>query len=160
MGVNDIMMAVQYEYTEQQPLTIPIISFDGTKDLTISRGYMSQWKNYTKGRYRNVPVHGDHYFVSTHYKEVTGEVGRECISLIDGLRGGIMGAHSWVGLVDGDEGVRKEEGGVENGERGNGGVDDGENWGGGRGRVTMAAATSVLMMLLLLFYTFMMHNNN
>lgn len=99
MGVNDIMMAVQYRHDPTlPPLNIPIIAFDGAKDNTIPNGYMKGWRKHTSKKYRHVIVDGTHYFVSTHYRFVTGEVGRECMELMEGWKGGIMGAgHSWVG---------------------------------------------------------------
>lgn len=70
MGVNDIMMAVQYCYAPQPPLNVRMVSFDGQLDYTIDAGNMRKWGNYTVGSYRNVPINGDHYFVSTHYRQV------------------------------------------------------------------------------------------
>jgi surfactin synthase thioesterase subunit len=70
MGVNDIMMAVQYQHTTLPALNVPITSFDGLLDKTIDRGNMELWVNYTKGPFKNVSVEGDHYFVSSHYREV------------------------------------------------------------------------------------------
>ena len=118
MGVNDIMMAVQYRWAgqgghgragqglagasrwyglwasqgslcptcsspppcptcapprrhvEREPLNIPIIAFDGRRDATIARGHMRQWRRYTSGRFRNVAIAGDHYFVSKLFREV------------------------------------------------------------------------------------------
>lgn len=70
MGVNDIMMAVQYKHCDLPPLDIPIISFDGTCDLTIDRGNMEQWSQYTSRKFANVLIDGDHYFVSTKYRKV------------------------------------------------------------------------------------------
>lgn len=99
MGVADIMMAVQYRYdASQPPLDIPLIAFDGVRDNTIPSGYMKGWRRHTRGRYRHVRVDGTHYFVSTHYKEVTAQVGQECVGLMEGMKGGVLGAqHSWVG---------------------------------------------------------------
>ena len=70
IGVNDIMMAVQYEYVHRPPLSLPIVSFDGIKDATIDAGNMQQWAQYTTSTFSNVPIEGDHYFVSTRYREV------------------------------------------------------------------------------------------
>ncbi len=70
MGVNDIMMAVQYRHTSLPPLALPITSFDGLADGTIDRGNMEQWAQYTSGKFTNVPIQGDHYFVSSRYREV------------------------------------------------------------------------------------------
>ena len=53
-----------------EPLSIPIIAFDGRYDGTIGRGLMRQWRGYTTGRFRNVGIPGDHYFVSKLYREV------------------------------------------------------------------------------------------
>lgn len=99
MGVADIMMAVQYKYDPAlPPLDIPIIAFDGKKDNTIPRGYMKGWRKHTKGRYRHVNVDGTHYFVSTHYKEITADIGHECLGVMESLKGGLLGQqHSWVG---------------------------------------------------------------
>jgi surfactin synthase thioesterase subunit len=108
MGVNDIMMAVQYRYDPTHaPFNFPIIAFDGTKDNTIPNGYMKGWRRHTTARYRHVYIKGTHYFVSTHYREVTTEVGGELMALMEEARGGILGAgHSWVG---GGENEGKEE---------------------------------------------------
>lgn len=70
MGVNDIMMAVQYKHVLLPPLNIPITSFDGLIDKTIERGNMKQWAQYTVGPYKNVAIDGDHYFVSTQFRKV------------------------------------------------------------------------------------------
>ena len=70
MGVNDILMAVQYENVERPVLSIPVTSFEGLLDETIDPNNMAQWTTYTRGAYRNVTIMGDHYFVSTHYKQV------------------------------------------------------------------------------------------
>jgi acyl transferase domain-containing protein/surfactin synthase thioesterase subunit/acyl carrier protein/NAD(P)-dependent dehydrogenase (short-subunit alcohol dehydrogenase family) len=113
MGVADIMMAVQYKYDSSlPPLDIPIISFDGKKDNTIPKGYMKGWRKHTRGRYRNVDVDGTHYFVSTHYKEVTTDIGRECLGIMESLKGGLLGQqHSWVG-GDGGAGENGVQGDV------------------------------------------------
>lgn len=63
-------MRLLCRYEEQPPLDIPLIAFDGTRDFTIPRGFMAQWAQYTTGRYRSVAIKGDHYFVSTHFREV------------------------------------------------------------------------------------------
>lgn len=99
MGVNDIMMAVQYRYDPtHEPFNFPVIAFDGTKDNTIPNGYMKGWRKHTTARYRHVYIKGTHYFVSTHYREVTTEVGGELMALMEEARGGLLGAgHSWVG---------------------------------------------------------------
>jgi surfactin synthase thioesterase subunit len=70
MGVNDIMMAVQYRHQQRPPLALPIVSFDGLEDATIDRGNMAQWAQYTSGRFLNVPIQGDHYFVASKFREV------------------------------------------------------------------------------------------
>ncbi|KAK9803914.1 hypothetical protein WJX72_004698 [[Myrmecia] bisecta] len=98
MGVNDIMMAVQYRFTPQPPLNIRMVSFDGLLDYTIDPGNMAKWGDYTTGPFRNVPIKGDHYFVSTHYCEVADAVTQELLDIMDGLQGGLLGeGHSWVG---------------------------------------------------------------
>ena len=71
MGVNDIMMAVQYRYIPAAPLNVPIIAFDGLNDYTIDRGNIDGWAAYTAANFKLVPVQGDHYFVSTHYRLVS-----------------------------------------------------------------------------------------
>ena len=112
MGVNDIMMAVQYHYDSSlAPLNIPIIAFDGTKDNTIPAGYMKGWRKHTTSRYRHVKVHGTHYFVSTHYKEVTAEVGGELMTLMEQAKGGLLGAgHSWIGGGDASSSEQSQNG--------------------------------------------------
>lgn len=59
---------------------------------------MRQWERYTSGPYRNVEVPGDHYFIASHHRQVTRQVGQECLGQIDRMRGGLLGVgHSWVG---------------------------------------------------------------
>ena len=70
MGINDILMAVQYRHVERPPISVPVVSFEGLMDATIDPNNMAQWEQYTSGSYRNVPIMGDHYFVSSHYQEV------------------------------------------------------------------------------------------
>ena len=70
IGVNDIMMAVQYQYVPLPPLDLPIVSFDGQDDATIERGNMQEWKQYTAGAFMNIPINGDHYFVATRHRKV------------------------------------------------------------------------------------------
>ena len=79
IGVNDIMMAVQYEYVPRPPLSLPIISFDGIKDATIDAGNMQHWAQYTTSTFSNVPIEGDHYFVSTRYREVSFSHAPPCL---------------------------------------------------------------------------------
>ena len=70
MGVNDIMMAIQYRHVPQSPLHIPITVFDGLEDATIERGNMDRWAEYTTSSYKSVPIDGDHYFISSKYRQV------------------------------------------------------------------------------------------
>lgn len=72
MGVNDIIMAVQYQHREMAPLNVPIIAFDGVLDGTIDRGNMDHWDQYTIADFKLIPVVGDHYFVSVHFRQVRG----------------------------------------------------------------------------------------
>ena len=70
MGVADITMAVQYRHVQRPPLRgVPLTSFDGLADATIERGNMAHWRAFTDGPFRNVPVAGDHYFITTHFRE-------------------------------------------------------------------------------------------
>jgi hypothetical protein len=70
MGVADIAMAVRYEHVPRPPLAgTPILALDGLADATIDPAAMGQWAAYTSGRFRNVPVMGDHYFVSSRFRE-------------------------------------------------------------------------------------------
>ena len=71
IGVSDIMMAVQYQHAPLPPLDLPITSFDGQDDATIERGNMQEWKQYTAGAFMNIPIDGDHYFVSKRYRKVS-----------------------------------------------------------------------------------------
>lgn len=71
MGVNDIMMAVQYKHEPAEPLQVPIVAFDGLDDYTIDRGNMDFWEGYTAAGFKMVPIQGDHYFVSSHYRKVS-----------------------------------------------------------------------------------------
>lgn len=71
MGVNDILMAVQYVHQERPPLRMPMVSFEGLLDYTIDPNNMAQWEQYCSSNYRNTTLMGDHYFVSTHYQQVS-----------------------------------------------------------------------------------------
>lgn len=70
MGVADITMAVQYRHVARSPLRgVPLTAFDGVLDATIARGNMARWGAFTDGAFRILPVAGDHYFVTTRYRE-------------------------------------------------------------------------------------------
>ena len=75
MGVNDIIMAVSYQHAERPALNIPVTALDGLLDDTIDRGNMEQWAGYTSQLFRNVAVDGDHYFVSSHFRQVCSSKG-------------------------------------------------------------------------------------
>ncbi len=101
MGVADIALAVQYKHgphAPEHPLPVPITCFEGMLDGTIDPGNMSVWAQYTSGRFQNVPVMGDHYFVSSCFRAVTEQVARQLLDIMDEqLQGGVLGeAHSWV----------------------------------------------------------------
>lgn len=89
MGINDILMAIQYRHEERAPLAVPIVSFEGLTDATIDPNNMAQWEQYTASSYRNVPVMGDHYFISTHYQEVNS---------LSSLKAGRLSRHlsAWI----------------------------------------------------------------
>ena len=101
MGVADIAMAVQYKHSShapEDPLPVPITCFEGMLDGTIDPENMSVWAQYTTSRFQNVPIMGDHYFVSSCFRAVTEQVTRQLLDIMDEqLRGGLLGeAHSWV----------------------------------------------------------------
>ncbi len=70
MYMKDIMMAVQYQHVNRQPLDVPVIIFDGINDATIERGNMQEWAEYTSTGFKDVPIEGDHYLVSTRFRQV------------------------------------------------------------------------------------------
>ena len=107
IGVNDIMMAVQYKYVPRPPLCVPIISFDGISDATIDAGNMEHWAQYTTGAFCNVPVDGDHYFVSTRYHEVGLSYAPPCTLTFDHV---IQGARQWGYSRDDLKGLLVREG--------------------------------------------------
>lgn len=147
MGVNDIMMAVQYRTDPSlPPLNIPLIVFDGSKDNTIPRGYMKGWRKHTTGRYRHVYIPGTHYFVSTHYREVTSLLAEECLGLMEGMRGGIMGqGHSWVADVKENPAPTAGAGAVDAAQEGEAGGAAAP----GRHAQAMAAHRAVLVLVLM-----------
>eukprot|EP00887_Chlorella_sp_A99_P003340 scaffold26.g3340.t1 len=100
IAVADLIMAVQHEACA--PLSVPILAFDGVRDITIERGYMQQWPRYTRAGCRIVPVEGHHYFVSTHFRQVTREVGQEALALVEAwqLGGGVLVGNHSVGGPD------------------------------------------------------------
>lgn len=153
MGVNDIMMAVQYRYDASRgPLNVPIVAFDGSKDNTIPKGYMKGWKKHTTRQYRHVVVPGTHYFVSTHFKFVTSIIRDECLEVMESMKGGILGAgHSWVrGAGDADD--------QPSGHHGDDGYDE-DNGGDGGGMVGIlmrdyVRVATLLMMICMLCIAF------
>ena len=101
MGVADIVMAVQYKHgphAPKQALPVPITCFEGMLDQTIDPGNMGVWAQYTNARFQNVPIMGDHYFVSSCFRAVTEHVAHHLLDIMDEqLQGGILGEdHSWV----------------------------------------------------------------
>ena len=105
MGVADIVMAVQYRHVQRPPLRgTPIVALEGLADATIDPAAMAQWVGYTSGRFRAVPLMGDHYFVSSHFREVrvAGPVQRiveVTLSPLPGHGGMFLSARSYNLLV-------------------------------------------------------------
>eukprot|EP00884_Botryococcus_braunii_P010404 jgi/Botrbrau1/19365/Bobra.0471s0002.1 len=85
MGVNDIIMAVQYQHREMAPLNVPIIAFDGVLDGTIDRGNMDHWDQYTASDFKLIPVVGDHYFVSVQFRQVVEVVVHELAESLEAI---------------------------------------------------------------------------
>ncbi|KAK9841775.1 hypothetical protein WJX81_002144 [Elliptochloris bilobata] len=97
MGVADIIMAVQYRHVPRPPLCgMPVLALEGLADATIDPAAMAQWAGYTSGRFRVVPLMGDHYFVSSRFREVVDIVSEELLDIQSAQAGGILGEHSWV----------------------------------------------------------------
>ena len=70
LGINDIAMAMQYQHTVRLPLPgVPIVAFDGLKDMTLDPTDMAHWGRYTTGPFKQIAVMGSHNLVSTHYHE-------------------------------------------------------------------------------------------
>lgn len=58
---------------------MPVVAFEGARDFTIPRGFMAQWQRFTSAPYRHVTLPaGDHYFVSTHFREVGTAAQQSC----------------------------------------------------------------------------------
>ena len=92
MGVNDIMMAVQYTHVRRDPLNIPIFAIDGRRDRTIQRGYMREWRQYTTGRFRNIPIEGDHYFVSSSFQQASASATGNPLGMPRGILSACQGS--------------------------------------------------------------------
>eukprot|EP00887_Chlorella_sp_A99_P003362 scaffold26.g3362.t1 len=115
VAVADLIMAVQYRrgeareavqagrsawHQERAPLSVPILVFDGLRDDTFERGTMQLWPQYSSAGTRIVPIDGGHYFVSTHYHEVTATVAQHLLSVMERSNGGLLGEGlSWVGAA-------------------------------------------------------------
>ena len=85
MAVNDIIMACRYDYLGgvNQPLSCPIVAFDGLQDNTIPKGYMKGWRRHTKSTFTRILVDSNHYFVATHYLQLASACSDACLRVLD-----------------------------------------------------------------------------
>ena len=98
MAVNDIIMAVQYQFSIlNRPISAPIVAFDGLKDNTIPKGYMKGWSKHTESTFQRVLVNSNHYFVASKYVEVANKCGEACLTQLEATEPLISANHSWVG---------------------------------------------------------------
>eukprot|EP00889_Picochlorum_renovo_P005162 jgi/Picre1/32192/NNA_007538.t1 len=98
MAVNDIMMAVQYEYSvENTPLSCPILAFDGAKDNTIPKGYMKGWTRHTQSSFERIVIDSNHYFVASEYLQVASKAAAACLEALEHENPILSSRHSWIG---------------------------------------------------------------
>ncbi len=90
MAVNDIIMACRYDYLAgvNQPLSCPIVAFDGVEDNTIPKGYMKGWQRHTKAQFTRILVESNHYFVASHYLQLASACSDACLRVLEGRRRG------------------------------------------------------------------------
>ncbi|MEO2191081.1 MAG: beta-ketoacyl synthase N-terminal-like domain-containing protein [bacterium] len=90
MAVNDIIMACRYDYLAgiNQPLSCPIVAFDGVQDNTIPTGYMKGWGRHTKREFTRILVDSNHYFVASHYLQLASACSDACLRALEGRRRG------------------------------------------------------------------------
>lgn len=98
MAVNDIMMAVQYEYlAENMPLSCPILAFDGARDNTIPKGYMKGWIRHTQSSFERIIIDSNHYFVASEYLQVASKAAGACLEALEQENPILSTRHSWIG---------------------------------------------------------------
>jgi len=59
----DIVAASSYEYTEGDPLNVPLWAFGGKADELVPPEDISAWSSYTNGAFEWSMLSGDHFFV-------------------------------------------------------------------------------------------------
>lgn len=97
MAVNDIMMAVKYEYSvENTPLSCPIMAFDGAKDNTIPKGYMKGWIRHTQSSFERIVIDSNHYFVASEYLQVASKAAAACLEALEHENPILSSRHSWI----------------------------------------------------------------
>ena len=79
----DIAMVETYDYRSGEPFDCPITAFYGLGDDSVRLEEATAWEQMTMGRFRGVPLPGDHFFLE-------GERGRICEVL----------AHEMAGIVE------------------------------------------------------------
>jgi 3-oxoacyl-(acyl-carrier-protein) synthase/surfactin synthase thioesterase subunit/acyl carrier protein len=113
MAVNDIIMAVQYQFSPlNRPISAPIVAFDGLKDNTIPKGYMKGWSKHTESTFKRVLVNSNHYFVASKYMEVANKCGEACLTQLEATDPLISSNHSWIGSETSQTQVTRNSDGI------------------------------------------------
>ncbi|KDD71443.1 hypothetical protein H632_c5012p0 [Helicosporidium sp. ATCC 50920] len=84
LGVNDILMAVQYDHRPRPPLPVPLLALQGAQDATMEPHIMREWAGYTSAVFRYESVPGDHYFVAHRAEDTAANVARVCLDALEG----------------------------------------------------------------------------
>jgi len=98
IAVNDIKMAVQYNFDSSQDwLPIPIIAFEGCRDNTIPKNYMKMWSKFTTSTFEKVEIDSDHYFAAKKFSELVVHISEACMNMLNlDDDEAFLESHSWV----------------------------------------------------------------
>jgi len=67
----DFKIVETYRYHDDEPLSIPIVSFHGTKDTYVAIEEHREWQRQTRSGFAEYSVSGDHFFINSNLGFVT-----------------------------------------------------------------------------------------
>lgn len=70
----DLQLLADYVWKPQAPLSIPVTAFTGTADRAGPPQTAPKWRAHTESTFRAVPLVGDHFFVHSQLRQVSGIV--------------------------------------------------------------------------------------
>ena len=82
----DIQIFETYRYSNEKPLSCPIIAFGGARDELVSIPALRAWSDHTADMFRLEMLDGDHFFLNSARRDLLGVIRAKLSSDLGNLR--------------------------------------------------------------------------